>query len=239
MSDFDRRKAKALAEIDAHVDKSPKGSIDAPIRDLITYMNALPDLYTTSSCSGRIAIFSDRPLHQQQADFPVDDTTTDSAKPSSDNAKGVGTWLYVNHDHDTPLDWRSFLHEHPPCSECTGDLNSMHLISFKFEPFILHAEARNVDTASTLYQLAMASGYRNSGMGFAKKSGRWMVAVRSAQQVNAPVGHVCEHGRPIWFACPLQWDSLSRFGADKMHHNFDRVRQFELALKSSSLVKEE
>jgi tRNA wybutosine-synthesizing protein 3 len=39
------------------LDKSPKGSIDAPITELIHAINAHDDYVTTSSCSGRIALF--------------------------------------------------------------------------------------------------------------------------------------------------------------------------------------
>ncbi|CAD7955627.1 unnamed protein product [Amoebophrya sp. A120] len=53
MATFDERKAKTLLAID----KSPKGSFDAPILDLLSYINSLPNYCTTSSCSGRIAVF--------------------------------------------------------------------------------------------------------------------------------------------------------------------------------------
>ena len=41
------------------VDLSRKGSVDEPIRDLIDYINAQDTFYTTSSCSGRLAVFSE------------------------------------------------------------------------------------------------------------------------------------------------------------------------------------
>ena len=40
-------------------DLSRKGSVDGPIRELIDYINAQDSFYTTSSCSGRIAVFSE------------------------------------------------------------------------------------------------------------------------------------------------------------------------------------
>lgn len=33
-------------------DKSRAGGVDEPIRDLVALVNTLPDVYTTSSCSG-------------------------------------------------------------------------------------------------------------------------------------------------------------------------------------------
>lgn len=38
------------------VDLSRKGSVDAPILDLVNFINAQPDFFTTSSCSGRIIV---------------------------------------------------------------------------------------------------------------------------------------------------------------------------------------
>lgn len=50
---FDARKAKILSAID----KSPKGSFDRPIVPLLDLINASSDYATTSSCSGRVAVF--------------------------------------------------------------------------------------------------------------------------------------------------------------------------------------
>lgn len=40
-------------------DLSRKGSVDEPIRELVSLINSLPQYFTTSSCSGRILIHSD------------------------------------------------------------------------------------------------------------------------------------------------------------------------------------
>ena len=40
-------------------DKSRKGSVDAPIEGLIELINSRGDVYTTSSCSGRISVFAE------------------------------------------------------------------------------------------------------------------------------------------------------------------------------------
>ena len=50
---FDKQKEQSLKGID----HSKKGSFDAPIHDLIVYINSHQDYFTTSSCSGRIHIF--------------------------------------------------------------------------------------------------------------------------------------------------------------------------------------
>ncbi len=51
---FDLDKKSQLAK----KDRSKKGSVDAQIKPLITAINKHPDYYTTSSCAGRIVLFS-------------------------------------------------------------------------------------------------------------------------------------------------------------------------------------
>lgn len=52
---FDKQKAQSLEGID----HSKKGSFDAPIHDLIVLINTQKDFFTTSSCSGRILVFTE------------------------------------------------------------------------------------------------------------------------------------------------------------------------------------
>ncbi|POS69315.1 tRNA wybutosine-synthesizing protein [Diaporthe helianthi] len=58
---FARRKQAILAQLavpdDEYTDLSPKGTVDAGIRDLIDEINGLDGLVTTSSCAGRVSIF--------------------------------------------------------------------------------------------------------------------------------------------------------------------------------------
>ena len=55
ISDFDKQKASSLSG----VDNSRKGSVDSRIIELVNYINQSDDLFTTSSCSGRLAIISE------------------------------------------------------------------------------------------------------------------------------------------------------------------------------------
>ncbi|KAG6367166.1 hypothetical protein INS49_001350 [Diaporthe citri] len=58
---FARRKEAILAQLavpdDEYTDLSPKGTVDAGIRDLIDEINGLDGLVTTSSCAGRVSVF--------------------------------------------------------------------------------------------------------------------------------------------------------------------------------------
>lgn len=58
---FARRKAAILAQLalpdEEYADLSPKGTVDAGIRELIGEINAREGLVTTSSCAGRVSVF--------------------------------------------------------------------------------------------------------------------------------------------------------------------------------------
>ena len=56
MDRFATDKSRVLSE---RVDHSRKGSVDTPIVALVERINRYSQFYTTSSCSGRIVVFSD------------------------------------------------------------------------------------------------------------------------------------------------------------------------------------
>lgn len=55
---FEKNKNIILNNLKKGIDKSKKGSIDEKIKDLINIINSKPNYYTTSSCSGRIMLYS-------------------------------------------------------------------------------------------------------------------------------------------------------------------------------------
>ncbi len=57
--EFEKQKIKYLAGISSEKpDKSKKGFIDEEIKTLVDAVNAIPYYYTTSSCAGRILLYS-------------------------------------------------------------------------------------------------------------------------------------------------------------------------------------
>jgi tRNA wybutosine-synthesizing protein 3 len=95
-------------------DKSPKGSVDDAIRDLVNLINAHPSFATLSSCSGRIALYD--PLlarrtcssssttaqsHEHKQDIG---DSTDTIRPAAAAAAtrsgkgGTGGWLLASHE---------------------------------------------------------------------------------------------------------------------------------------------
>ena len=99
-SRFEVRKQKILEQINVpdgeYHDLSPKGSIDAPIRELISEINDIDGIVTTSSCSGRISVF----LEGQKAenDFTRSGEEGEESRAGPGGKGGGGTWLFISHD---------------------------------------------------------------------------------------------------------------------------------------------
>ena len=86
---FARRKGKILQELSVphaeYSDRSPKGTVDEGIRQLINEINAYEGLVTTSSCAGRISVFQEG-------------NGISSDMPGVPGGKGGGKFLFVSHE---------------------------------------------------------------------------------------------------------------------------------------------
>lgn len=142
---FHLRKEQVVSSLVEYVDperrdKSPKGFIDAPILDLMHVINNHPEYYTTSSCSGRVALYCEgleKDVENPNSDPNAIEKTT----------KG-GTWLFVSHDpiaipylanHDAwivELLFGKESHRVVFDTERPIDILSKQLIYFKFEPLV-------------------------------------------------------------------------------------------------------
>ncbi|KAJ1972804.1 hypothetical protein H4R34_005285, partial [Dimargaris verticillata] len=67
-----------------------------------------------------------------------------------------------------------------------------------FEPLVVHVQARTLEAAQRLLTVALACGYRNSGLVVSPK--RYMVAIRSSLRIDAPIATVTTATKTI---CPL------------------------------------
>ncbi|KAK9861154.1 hypothetical protein WJX84_009365 [Apatococcus fuscideae] len=76
---FNQKKSQALIALE-EADKSRKGSVDAPIVDLVNELNNHEHIFTTSSCSGRVSVFAE----------------PDAASRAT--GKKGGAWAYATHD---------------------------------------------------------------------------------------------------------------------------------------------
>ena len=151
---FDKQKKICLEGLDL----SRKGSIDAPLLELAEYINTHGDMFTLSSCSGRIVIL--RESH------------------SSDKIRKAGCeWITVSHTELDPSEgFEAFTSraEDPGC------------VVLKFEPFVLHVQCRSMSEAKQVHTAASESGFRNSGLSVGK-SGKIVVAVRSTHGLEVPL----------------------------------------------------
>ncbi|XP_044495394.1 tRNA wybutosine-synthesizing protein 2/3/4 isoform X2 [Mangifera indica] len=160
---FDQRKAATLASLSSSVtDKSPKGTLDTPIIPLIDALNSHPNYFTTSSCSGRISLFS----HPK-------------------NRPKGGTWLYISHDLANADSLVSLLFPTDP-THPTESTPSPNDLVFRFEPLIVAVECRDVESAQSLVSIAVSCGLRESGI--ASVSKRVIIGIRCSIRLEVPFG---------------------------------------------------
>lgn len=153
MDAFAKEKLQRLGGADV----SRKGSIDARIVEVVGCLNLFPQYYTTSSCSGRIIVFSG--------------AKSDSG--TSTQKKGC-KWHLVTHDLlaenelDAALD------------------NASDSLTLKLEPFILHVRCHSVDAAQKLLAVSIGAGCRNSGI-LLSRTGKVHLAVRTTLAMEVPL----------------------------------------------------
>src|ERR1700761_4734705 len=99
---FAKKKQTILASLSvphgSYTDLSPKGLVDAGIRELIDEINSLPGLVTTSSCAGRLSVFLEG---RKRKSIEAGGNPTNKGEESGPTGKGGGKWLFVSHD---PID---------------------------------------------------------------------------------------------------------------------------------------
>ena len=145
---FEVCKRNALSKLD----KSPKGSLDEPTAPLVHDINRHPDYVTTSSCSGRVALF---------------------ATFGEERNRG-GRWLLVQHATVTIREVTDALT--PPPTQPAAP--PPELVLFKHEPGILHVQCRHLEAAKRLLQVALSAGFRESGL-VLSGSEKVMLAIRT------------------------------------------------------------
>lgn len=126
-------------------DRSKKGSLDAPIRDLVRLLNASPNAFTTSSCSGRVALFAEPPARA----------------PGEKKGKG-GEWVHVSHEcADADAVWEAL--QKYLTAGAGGTQAPRQPLTFRFDPFILAAECRSLSDAQGLVRVARECGFGSQG----------------------------------------------------------------------------
>ncbi|CAF1218746.1 unnamed protein product, partial [Didymodactylos carnosus] len=161
--------------------------IDAYILNLITIINEHPDYYTTSSCSGRILLHA-----------------------SSSSSKTDFKCLYVTHEQTNINDILN-------CVTTAATEKRFDTITFKLETLIIHVICRHIDCAKQLLNIALQSGFRNSGLIFSRQD-KITLSVRSTQSLEIPFiidGLLCVD--------KLYVEKIIHYANDKMMTNFQRI----------------
>lgn len=202
---FTRKKEKILDGLsvpgDEYLDKSPKGSVDEGIRDLIDEINAYDGLVTTSSCAGRISVFleGERLRGKQEEHDALGGNGT--SERTALGGKGGGSFLFTSHEPLNPSSIPNSLTETfklklvPPEELGSARFSSQdRMIRFSFEPMILHVMAASLKHAQPLLSAAINAGFRESGVQSLRNLDNLeacpMVAVRTAGLgMEAIIGH--------------------------------------------------
>jgi len=155
------------SNVSGRVDLSRQGEVDEALRPLLTTINAHPDLFSLSSCSGRIILYKSEEEKAEEGDV--------------EKVKKRGCqWLYTTHDSaDKDKVWAALLAEEEESSAGSA--------VFKFEPLILHVQCRSLDVARRLHALSLSCGLKNSGISVGKAGRKFVVALRSAHGLEAPI----------------------------------------------------
>eukprot|EP00977_Amphora_coffeiformis_P001332 scaffold278_cov195-Amphora_coffeaeformis.AAC.17 len=173
------------------IDKSPKGSVDEPIRSLVNLINAHPAFATLSSCSGRIAIYDankHRQMHddddhveeeyhhqQPQPQKQQEQQQQQQQHAQQHHGKGsTGGWLLAAHEAiDVEQVWKLILQQQKQSqaqaqgvseTTTTATTTTFPNGTLNFEPMLLHVAAAHVMAGRHLLQLALQCGFRESGL---------------------------------------------------------------------------
>jgi len=162
-------------------DKSPKGSVDAPIRHLVDLINSHSRFCSLSSCSGRLSLFD--PNGSIQASCENNDEATPTGNFTEASGKGRGSWVLVSHDPLAPealVEAMVIQEKEPKTSrnyEQGKDESDLLPWTFRFEPMLLHIAAASLEDGRRLLTIALNMGFRESGLVVTDK--RVTVAIRS------------------------------------------------------------
>ncbi|KAI0971995.1 methyltransferase TYW3-domain-containing protein [Xylaria arbuscula] len=247
---FSRKKARILELLAVpeaeYSDASPKGSIDAGIRELIGEINALDGFVTTSSCAGRVSVFvegrkavGEEILGGEEADRPA-------TIAAVGGKGGGGTWLFVSHDPvlgDAGEDVRNLLGLCDAVEQGRGDAvekvtKDMRLIHFKFEPMILHVSTASLEHAQLLLRCGLQAGFRESGAINLTATGDEavtpIVAIRSMGLSLESLVGIQEGGVT---RCTVSNDyllSLVRIANERFEENKKRIERFRTTVLEAS-----
>lgn len=198
---FRNEKVLALSKLSDGGDKSVKGMVDAFAVTIVKLLNEDENYYTTSSCSGRIIVLGSNigSTHKTQ---------------KKKNLK----WEEVHHNVLFHID--AFIDRILAVNPANHEQ-----IMFKFEPFIMHIRCANVEASQRLLTVALAAGYRNSGV-VISNTGRCTLAVRDTAMLEVPLAQ-----DSTFWVDRTYMRRLCREANSRMAENLDKLQKFEKAIE--------
>ncbi|KAI1311246.1 methyltransferase TYW3-domain-containing protein [Xylaria venustula] len=247
---FSRKKARILEQLAVpeaeYSDASPKGSVDAGIRELIGEINALDGFVTTSSCAGRVSVFVEGRKAAGGEMLGEEDVDRPATVAAVGGKGGGGTWLFVSHDpvlEDAGEDVRGLLGMRDAVEHEGGDAagkatKGTRLIHFKFEPMILHVLTASLEHAQLLLRCGLQAGFRESGAinltGTGDEAVTPIVAIRSMGLSLESLVGIQEDGVT---KCTVSNDyllSLVRIANERFGENKKRIERFRSTILEAS-----
>lgn len=138
-------------------DKSFKGTIDQPVRELVGMINESVDFLTTSSCSGRIMLINEL---------------------SKEKRKNKSEFLFVSHDYvaDEVM---------PKIMKCLSVASGS--VFLKLEPIIVHVQCRTLDNAIWLLHLMKLRDQFKHSCIVSAINDKWIVAIMGLVKMEVPL----------------------------------------------------
>lgn len=172
---------------------------------------------TTSTCSGRIAIY-------------LEDSKT--------HRKNAGRLLYTNHhalydinEMKEAIETRA---SGPQTLSCYGTVKKTPglladtvegIVWFSVEPLIIHIEAIDLPSLSLLQSIAQKAGLKFSGILQASK--RKLINIRGSQRIHAPVARVSQETGLTWLVTAEYLTLLQSLANDKLIINLRQIERLE------------
>ena len=156
-------------------------------------------------------------------------STTTLSKSVVTSTKGNGKWIYINHGLGIYKDIQQALNAcDPNLSTSNNNETTFAYVTLLVEPFILHTQCQDLESARKLLRIAMDSGYRESGIGIGGK-GKIIVAIRSTSgMLEVPIRHNSDN-----LINHTTLEKLIKIANETYEMNVQRRNRFELLLKKS------
>ncbi|MBN2881534.1 hypothetical protein JXM83_05795 [Candidatus Woesearchaeota archaeon] len=168
---FYKRKKYILEKLKQN-DKSRQGHVDEEIIYLVNTINDKKNIYTTSSCAGRILV---------------------TFRPETKNKADV-IWVYKSHK---PSEFETIIKQ---TKEFVESNTKKGLLSFKQEPMIIHVATKDIETAHELITIACDSGFKKKGVISIGK--RIITEITSSKTIEFPIGEdnkiYCDENHLKW-----------------------------------------